>query len=678
MKSLADMDDTDVVAHVRQRIRDFERFASDWRSEARDSFEFASGRQWSPEDESYLKEQNRPPVTFNRVGKFIDAVVGTETNNKMEWKYSVSGVQSTAAVDLTTQVVRQLTAENVEGETTLAFRDMLICGYGWTDTRMDYVESMEGRLTEEHVDPFYVAWDPKANQRNLTDARWVARVKDYSEQELEEEWEGSTGKIAEGGDILIDSEAGPSALMDRGEYDFSGMGEDDDAIDRPSKYRVICYQEMSVKDVIVTTNPLNGGVETLEPEKFVEVQRRLMGLGQTVQSFARAKKRVWNIAYVCGPVLLAPVEEIPCRTLEPMTGKWDRNKRYYYGMVRAARDPQLWENKFRSNIMHAISSAGKGVMVEEDAIAQNDWRKFENDWSRPDRIKRLAAGAISQGKIKAPDPVPLPAGLAELMASSAAAVPDVLGLSPEFLGLAGRTQSGVVERSRRQAGLAVISEYFQSRREHIKRTGRIKLAFVLAYIPDWVFVRIGGEQATQVLPQLRRADFAQYEIKVDEAPVSPDQKAEVWQDILQIAPALIPMGLPPQFWVAALKYSPWPASLVSQLEQAISQPNPVADHQAQLDLRQKAADVAETESKVLLNQAKAQEAATPDVSNVLSARAQAEKSALEMDFKRKEHGMKMNELAATTQAQVIKALADVNKAQQQAELATERQATNAG
>jgi portal protein len=694
MTSLLDMDDGEIVAYVRGCVRDFEGYSGSWRDEARDAYEFAAGRQWSADDVAYLKEQNRPYVTFNRVGKFLDAICGTEANNKMEWNYSVGGVEDSAGVDLMTKVVKMVSAEDAESETTASFRDMLTCGYGWTDTKIDYTESMEGQIITEHIDPMQAGWEPRARKRNLSDARWVFRVKVYDKDALDEEWEGASKKVESAGQPLLSDKQSLGSLMDAGEYDFDDG--DDGGDDTPSetsdrkRYTVICFQQMAIKEMVIAVNPITNEPETLTTEKFDEVQEKLGTMGLSVKVSAKKKQRVWHHVYICGNTKLADVQEVPCRSLEVMTGKWDRNKRYYYGIVRAAKDPQQWENKFMSNIMHIISSQGKGVMVEEDAIPVNDWRTFEATMSRPDKIKRVAAGAISQNKIKAPDPVPLPAGLAELMTRSAAAVPDVLGISPEFLGLAGRTQSGVVEKSRRQAGLAVVSEFFQSRREHIKRTGRIMISYVLEFMPDSLFIRVGGEEAATALPQLRKADFARYDVRVDEAPVSPDQKAELWADIVQLAPVIIPMGLPPEFWLAALEYSAWPASLVRKLSEALSQPNPQAEQAAQLELEQKGADVEETKSKTLLNEAKAQAEGQPDMGKIVAAKVDAEKAQMEAGFKREEHGMKLQQLAAQTQAKqeqlgaqtqatqatlgvqtqahIIKGMVDMQKAKTQSEL----------
>src|SRR3954468_24042230 len=59
----------------------------DWRDEARDLYDFIAGRQWSAEDEAQLNEEQRPIVTFNIAGKYMDAITGLQINNRQEIRY---------------------------------------------------------------------------------------------------------------------------------------------------------------------------------------------------------------------------------------------------------------------------------------------------------------------------------------------------------------------------------------------------------------------------------------------------------------------------------------------------------------------------------------------------------------------------------------------------------------
>lgn len=67
---LSQRDDTWLAAHIRQCLDDHETSTSAWNQEAREAYGFVSGTsQWSEEDHAFLREHNRPAITFNRTGR---------------------------------------------------------------------------------------------------------------------------------------------------------------------------------------------------------------------------------------------------------------------------------------------------------------------------------------------------------------------------------------------------------------------------------------------------------------------------------------------------------------------------------------------------------------------------------------------------------------------------------
>src|SRR5690349_14952493 len=58
-----------------------------WRDNAREDYDFVAGNQWDQNDIDKLTEEQRPVITFNRVGPIVDAVSGQEINNRQEVKF---------------------------------------------------------------------------------------------------------------------------------------------------------------------------------------------------------------------------------------------------------------------------------------------------------------------------------------------------------------------------------------------------------------------------------------------------------------------------------------------------------------------------------------------------------------------------------------------------------------
>src|SRR5574343_1463850 len=121
-------------------------------------------------------------------------------------------------------------------------------------------------------------------------------------------------------------------------------------------------------------------------------------------------------AFVCGSVLLEKRESITQKgfQLNFITGRRDRNRNQWYGVVRPMRDPQRFANTYLS-MMHAMVRGGaKGGLLVEEGATDNP-RKLEEDWAKQDSIVTLNDGALSQGKVQPKPPVVFPPGPEKLL-----------------------------------------------------------------------------------------------------------------------------------------------------------------------------------------------------------------------------------------------------------------------
>ena len=66
---------------------------------------------------------------------------------------------------------------DAEDEESDAFRDLVVCGMGWTETRLDYEDNPEGDPKVDRVDPLEMVWDSGAKKRNLVDNRRLAHIR---------------------------------------------------------------------------------------------------------------------------------------------------------------------------------------------------------------------------------------------------------------------------------------------------------------------------------------------------------------------------------------------------------------------------------------------------------------------------------------------------------------------
>ncbi len=566
-----------ILARAKRDRRLARAHSAEWRKTAREDYDFVAGEQWSEEDKQLLSEGLRPVITFNRLGTIIDAVSGSEVSNRQEVQY-IPREQGDAGVNEILTNAAKWVRDNcdAEDEESDAFLDVVICGMGWTETRMDYDEDVEGQVRIDRVDPLEMTWDHRASKRNLSDAKWVGREIKIPADEFEAEWPDKVDECrASTGDEFSDAddETGgePTVNDPRGRYseDSDSKGSQDSA----KHYRVFEYQWIERQAVHVVMDPTSGELKEYTADEFKTISERAKKLKQEFKS-VKQRRKVYMRAFICGNTLLESGPS-PCKysfTYKAITGKRDRNANTWYGIVRAMKDPQRWANKFFSQILHIINTNAKGgVMVETGAVS--NVRKFEDGWAKPDGIAWLNSGALAKGSIQPKPPAPYPQGVDRMMEFAVGSIRDVSGVNLELLGMADREQAGVLEYQRKQAGLTILATMFDSLRRYRKEQGRLLLHFIQEYVSDGRLIRITGQNGNpQYVPLVRQSDTVKYDVVVDDAPNSPNQKEKTWAIISQMMPMISKLPVPPQMWSEILAYSPLPDSFVQKARNIISTP----------------------------------------------------------------------------------------------------------
>jgi hypothetical protein len=175
--------DDELVEEILERRKQSETHLAEWRKQAEIWYAMVSGEQWTKEDEAAHKEQRKPCVSFNRISVMVNAICGSEANNRQEVQYKPRTIDDSGKNDLLTEGAKwardQCDAEDEESD---AFRDAVICGYGWTETKMDFCTNAEGMIEVPRRDPFAFHYDPSSVKRNLSDMKWVS-CDDYLDDE---------------------------------------------------------------------------------------------------------------------------------------------------------------------------------------------------------------------------------------------------------------------------------------------------------------------------------------------------------------------------------------------------------------------------------------------------------------------------------------------------------------
>ncbi|MGJ5074564.1 hypothetical protein [Bradyrhizobium oligotrophicum] len=342
---------------------------------------------------------------------------------------------------------------------------------------------------------------------------------------------------------------------------------------------------------------------TLSADEYREWQQKYKLAGVQMTKVVKTTRKVFRQAYL-GNVLLE-IGDAPVKghfSFKCITGKRDRNKNSFFGIVRAMKDPARWSNKWMSQTMHIMNTSAKGgIAVERGQFFDND-EDGQSSWAKNDQVTYLKPGALSGASPKfVQKPVSqFPQSSFELMQFAVHSLPAVSGVNVEMLGMQGAAnQAASLDRQRKQAVMLILQPLFDGLRRYRKEQGRLLLFLIENYLSDGRLIKIEGPDEAQFVPLIRQqgAENNQYDVIVDEAPTSANQKELTWTLLQQILPVIGKM-LPPATWLALLKYSPLPTSaqkdISDSIQQAQQQPDPEkAKRDAELQMQQQkaAADI---------------------------------------------------------------------------------------
>jgi hypothetical protein len=562
-KTEPDLDELERVDRVYKRWRDARDGLSMWRTEARESYDFDALQQWSDDDIALLSEQERPNVTFSRGSVIIDAICGLEVTSRQQVTYfpreqgdvQLSEVETAAAH----WVDEQCHGEDEDSE---AFRDACICGIGATEMKMSYDDDPDGMIVKERRDPMKVFYDPASNKKCLEDARYFFYADWMDNKDIENAWPDKYSSTTPW-DRIDEAQRPQNA-----DLQFLYKDTDGDFEKHKNQSLVVQYQCMWREPYYRVLDPATGQLVSIESAKFSKIRAAYKeSTGQDLQ-FVKQMKPVYYRGFYCGRTELewkkSPYQE--GFTFKFITFKRDRNRRIWYGVWRAMKDPQRWANKWLSQILHIINTNAKGgAFAETNAI--KDWRKAEDQWAASNPLIELNEGGID--KIRERVPAQTPTGLDKLMTFAFESLPFVTGVNLEALGLANRDQAGVLEAQRRKAAYGILAPLFDALRLYRKQQGKMLLYFIREFISDGRLIRVIGEGGQKkYVPLIRRPGTVEYDLIVDQAPNSPDFREKTWEAMKEILPIMMKEGIP--IPPSVFDFAPIPSNVSQEFKQLMA------------------------------------------------------------------------------------------------------------
>jgi hypothetical protein len=568
---------------ARKVMRDIEKSAGQveaWRAPAKEDYRYYAGNQWSDLDRMKLEQQKRPALVFNEIGDKIDALSGLERINRTDIRFVSRAPDSDlihdAAGDLATDAVAAvLDIGNGPYETSRLAKDVAIGGMGWGEVAMSFDDDIDGRVTFNQHNPFEFSWDTQAERDNLEDTDWRARIRDFPRKKFEDRWPDKLALVEASAPSYPENQLTKYELVTpyyskANERANPEVGQQN----APRKnIQVIQYQWKDHVTIYRIPDPNTpDGLMELSEQQYRDLKAKAELIGAPTPVAARQLKTVFKQVYVASGVQLEDPVTLPNGfSLLCCTGQWDSEKKVWYGIVRALKDPQNTMNKAISSLVTQFITNVKGGVIYR-AGAFTDPNQAKAQWAQPDafieasQTANLAADILQRVPSNTSPAPPL------LFQESKAAISRQSGINEEMLGFGTGDVGAPAIGKRIQSALAILGWFFDNL-ERFRRTQAVTLLeFIREYWSYGQLVRVGGDFNSKAIPLIKSDLPNKYDLVVDQSvKYNANLKQQIWQDLIQIAGPLMKTPIGQQFLLKAMKYSPLPTQLVAELQELAQQ-----------------------------------------------------------------------------------------------------------
>lgn len=534
--------------------------------EQKSSRRYYHAAQWTDAQIKALNKRKQPVVTFNRIARKINGVVGLIERLRQDPKAFPRTPKHEEGAELATAVLRYVLDEQEwKAKSPECAINGAVDGVGGVEIEITQGDQGDNEISFEVVNPDSFFYDPRSFRADFSDARYMGVGK----------W--------------LDYDAAIEMFPEKAD-DLANCGEESTELtsdpDREKKWFSVSGTRKMIRIVDLWY-------------KVKGEWRWALFTGHTVlmegESYLIDEKNKTLCRYVM----------FSCN----VDHDGDR-----YGFVRNMKSAQDEYNMRRSKGLHIINS--RRLILSKGAF--DDVETARREWARPDGVLEVN-GDVGAGA-KADDQSIDFAGQMKLMENAIAELENY-GPNQALIGDAAN-QSGRAIALLQQAGMAELGPYILAYKGWKVRLYRAIWNAVQRHwsAERWVrvtdddnvaqFIQVNGTQIDPMTgaPSLVNAiGSLDVDIIIDEGADHINMQADAYDTLTVMASK--GANVPPQ---VLLELAPLPASTKKKLIDMLSQPDPATQQAKQIAMAGEAAKVDETKSKTALNMAKAQEAMTPE------------------------------------------------------------------
>jgi len=587
---------------------------------------YRHGAQWTTGQVETFNRRRQPVVTYNRIGRKIDSVIGLMERQKQDPKAYPRNPRTTDenAAELATSVVRYVVESELRSDLfPFAIDQAAVDGYGGIELTLEQGDVGDNEIGFALVigDSFF--YDPRSYMHDFSDARYMGQGK----------WldlEDAQNLFPDSADIL-------EASLERGSDLTSNP-------DREKRWFDVNPDYKRVRVVDIYYKHRGGWCYTIFTGSAILMEGKSLFYDEAGNP-------------ICKYIMFSSFVD----------HEGDR-----YGFVRNLRSSQDEINQRRSKGLHELNS--RRIKAEDGAFSDIEIARREA--VRPDGVviynKGFEMEFDDQARIANVE------GQLKFLEDAKAEIEN-FGPNPALIGQGLEYKSGRAINLLQQAGFAELGPFVIGVKNWKLRIYRAIWAAVQRYwtaerwirvtdsegLPQAVMLNGVGIDPRTGLPRMINA-VGQLDVNfmLDEGPDEVNMMADAYDTLV----ALTAQGanIPPQI---LLELAPLQASVKKKLLGILEAPNPIQMQTQALELQAAQAKVAESQSKAQLNQAKAVETAQGGAHGIIERRMD---SAMAVQ----QHQMKQAETAAKVQGDVVKA--QIGAATQASKLRADQQKANMG
>lgn len=359
------------------------------------------GSQYTDEQLTALQKRKQPIMTFNRVGRKIDAVVGLLERLKQDPKAFPRTPKHEQGAELATAALRYvLDEQSWKAKAPLIASDGALDGIGGIELSITTGDQGDPEIAIDHVDIQSFFYDPRSYRDDFSDARYMGIGKWVDIDIAEDMFPDADPNSFSGDHELISS-------SDREMRWFSAEG-----VQKRIRLIEIWYKNHNAWCYAIFTGQkiLTEGKSPFKDEKGKDICKYLMFSGNVDQDGDR------------------------------------------YGFVRNLKSAQDGINAKQSKMQHIIAS--KRLILSQGAV--DDVEKTRAEWARPDGVV-ITNRPVGEG-VKTDDQSFDFAGLAKLLELNLAEIEN-FGPNPALIGQGIENSSGRAIALLQQAGIAELGPY---------------------------------------------------------------------------------------------------------------------------------------------------------------------------------------------------------------------------